>query len=187
MIQKLKDESSMLHVFPCGNVGSFEYKLCSLRKDGINESRGNRFFFEDKGHVRRMTTTSCASLFASYGYTLKQAFYSNQYHGAVNWITNYNPFFIIKMFNPLQGKNITAKFILAYYLVKFISISSLRLPFLLHKKFKHNVLLGGLLNVPFRISAYFDKYLISKAEQEWNTLNMQPNGSEMYLYFNRNK
>ncbi|MFA4942497.1 MAG: class I SAM-dependent methyltransferase, partial [Patescibacteria group bacterium] len=28
--QRLKEKSSMLHIFPCGNPGSYEFKLCNL-------------------------------------------------------------------------------------------------------------------------------------------------------------
>ncbi|GJQ22599.1 MAG: hypothetical protein HBSAPP01_03890 [Candidatus Brocadia sapporoensis] len=52
----LKPESSMLHFMPCGNEGSYEYNICLLRSDGINRELENRFFFEDEGHVRRLTT-----------------------------------------------------------------------------------------------------------------------------------
>ena len=52
----LKPKSSMLHFLPCGNEGSYEYNVCLLRKDGVNKELENRFFFEDEGHVRRLTT-----------------------------------------------------------------------------------------------------------------------------------
>ena len=52
----MKPASTMLHILPCGNEGSFEYNLCLLRKNGINAEKEGRFFFEDKGHVRRLKT-----------------------------------------------------------------------------------------------------------------------------------
>jgi len=36
---RLKDESTILHILPCGNEGSFEHSICLLRKDGINKMR----------------------------------------------------------------------------------------------------------------------------------------------------
>ena len=45
--QYLKAQARCLHILPCGNIGSFEYNLCLLRKDGINKDRGNSFIFED--------------------------------------------------------------------------------------------------------------------------------------------
>ena len=43
--QRAKNSSAMLHIFPCGNPGSYEYKLCKNRIDGINTKMENRFFF----------------------------------------------------------------------------------------------------------------------------------------------
>jgi 2-polyprenyl-3-methyl-5-hydroxy-6-metoxy-1,4-benzoquinol methylase len=51
----LKDKAAMLHVLPCGNADSFERGVCLLRKDGIDAKLQNRFFYEDEGHVRRLT------------------------------------------------------------------------------------------------------------------------------------
>ena len=32
--------SGMLHILPCGNEGSFEERICRLKKGGINKNRG---------------------------------------------------------------------------------------------------------------------------------------------------
>ncbi|MBU0687400.1 MAG: class I SAM-dependent methyltransferase [Candidatus Margulisbacteria bacterium] len=184
--EKTKDSSSMLHIFPCGNTGSFEWQLCNLRIDGINKNMGNRFFFEDEGHIRRMTTESCVLLFSKYGFTLNQAFYSNQYYGAIEWITRSHPGLIFKIFNPLKGKNIKAKLKLSLLLVRFLIVSASRLPIRMYEKFNYRII-KILLYIPSRISIYADKYIIYKAEQEWKKLKTQDNGSEMYLYFTKNK
>ena len=62
MNEYLKPKSSMLHFLPCGNEGSYEYNICLLRKDGINTELAKRFFFEDEGHVRRLTTDEFCKL-----------------------------------------------------------------------------------------------------------------------------
>ena len=62
MNEYLKPISSMLHFLPCGNEGSYEYNICLLRKDGINAELENRFFFEDEGHIRRLTTDEFCGL-----------------------------------------------------------------------------------------------------------------------------
>jgi 2-polyprenyl-3-methyl-5-hydroxy-6-metoxy-1,4-benzoquinol methylase len=51
-----KPGGTVLLVLPCGNEGSLEWKICHLRRNGIDTSRGNRWFFEDPGHLRRLTT-----------------------------------------------------------------------------------------------------------------------------------
>jgi 2-polyprenyl-3-methyl-5-hydroxy-6-metoxy-1,4-benzoquinol methylase len=56
IVSYLKPSSSMLHILPCGNENSLEYNICSLVKNGIDDQKGGRFYFEDKGHVRRLTT-----------------------------------------------------------------------------------------------------------------------------------
>lgn len=182
--EKLKPESSMLHILPCGNEGSFEYMLCSFREDGINKKVGNRFFFEDEGHIRRMATDDCISLFAAHGFKLKSAFYSNQYHGAINWITRSHPLLILKMFNPLKGRHMFAKLHLVYWLIVCVLISALRLPYIIYERFD-NILLKIILYLPSRASRYIDKHMIKKSEKEWKELKNRPNGSEMYLYFKK--
>jgi hypothetical protein len=62
--------SAMLHILPCGNEGSFEHNVCLLRKDGINPELEGRFFFEDEGHVRRLTTEQLSALCAKMGFVL---------------------------------------------------------------------------------------------------------------------
>ena len=41
----LKPLSFVLHIFPCGNEGSYEYNICKLRTDGISRNMEGRFFF----------------------------------------------------------------------------------------------------------------------------------------------
>ena len=55
IVDFLKPTSFMLHLLPCGNKGSFEYRICLLNREGINRKMGNRFFFEDHSHLRRLT------------------------------------------------------------------------------------------------------------------------------------
>lgn len=174
--------STMLHILPCGNTGSFEWKLCSLRKDGINKDIENRFFFEDEGHLRRMTTESCERLFKSYDFVLKKGLYSNQQAGAMNWITRSHPTILLKMFNPIKGKNVKAKLVLILLLAKFLFIAVLRLPWVVCDRYLPYPFksVGAMVLFPSR---YLDRYLISQSEKEWKAKQLDPQGSEMYLYF----
>lgn len=54
MNRLLRKSASMLHVLPCGNPGSLEHKIASLARNGIDKKNG-RFFFEESGHLRRLT------------------------------------------------------------------------------------------------------------------------------------
>ncbi len=183
IIDKAKNNSSILHILPCGNRDSFEWQICQLNTNGINKKRGNTFFFEDKGHVRRMTTDSCVLLFENFGFTLKQSFYSNQYYGTINWITRSHPILILTIFNPFRGKNLEAKLKLTLLLLKFILIFALRLPYVVYQNFD-NILLRGILFIPsYTVSIFIDKYIIYKSNQEWQKFKPKSNGSEMYLHF----
>jgi len=182
-VDKTKSNSSMLHILPCGNKYSFEWQICQLNKNGINQKRGNTLFFEYKGHIRRMTTDSCALLFRNFGFVLKQSFHSNQYYGAINWITRSNPILIIKIFNPFGGRNLKAKLKLTILLFKFILISASRLPYVVYKRFDSFILKGILFVPSYVVSIFVDKYIIYKSEQEWQKFKTESNGSEMYLHF----
>lgn len=187
-----KTNVSMLHICPCGNPGSYEHKLCQLRIDGVNTEMENRFIFEDEGHVRRMTTEQCAKLFRQFNFNLKRDYYSNQYHGAINWITRESFCFIVNMFNPINGKNMKAKIELSGMMLRCLIIYALRKPVILHnqiqqrkdKKEKHTYFLSPFYLIS-KVSGYFDSYIESLDKNEWDRSKSQDNGSEMYLFFQR--
>ncbi len=184
--ERAKETASMLHILPCGNKGSFEHDLCDLRVDEVKKDQEGLFFFEDKGHVRRMTTESCASVFSEFGFILRKQYYSGQYYGAVNWMTRSHPFFIFYLFNPLKGRNLAAGIQLSVLLGKFILMSALRLPFIAYEYFRgKNNFIAALFLVPAMLSRHFDQYVVSLAEREWQERKTDLNGSEMYLYFAR--
>ena len=190
--ERTKANASMLHIFPCGNPGSYEYNLCKLRIDGINTEMGNRFFFEDEGHIRRMTTEQCTKIFKPFNFILKQAYYSTQYYGAINWITLTNLHFILNMFNPTKSKDFLSRLKLMGMFVKFLIIFAIRRLTTFYdlvlnvndKNIKH-VLFLFLLKLPSKVSKYFDNYIKSLESNEWNTSKTQKNGSEMFLFFVR--
>lgn len=116
----------MLHVLPCGNEGSFEHRLCRLRNDGINAEMENRFFYEDTGHVRRLTTERLSATAAASGFELAREFYSNQHEGAINWITQNSPSFVMMLTEPAKAKDAEARKELSKLRKKLIPISALR-------------------------------------------------------------
>ena len=75
----LKTNSFQLHILPCGNEGSYEHGICMLKKNGIESEKGNRFFFEEPGHLRRLNANEFLSYERKLGFELKKEFYSNQY------------------------------------------------------------------------------------------------------------
>ncbi len=98
----LKPNASQLHILRCGNRGSLEYRICDLKSNGIE--KGNRFFFEEPGHLRRLTTDEFTNCERQIGFTLKKEFYSNQFDGAINWITKSSPRFVKKLTDDKADK-----------------------------------------------------------------------------------
>jgi len=179
--------AAMMHIMPCGNSRSFEWRLCNLRKDGINAQMENRFFFEDPGHIRRLDTARTTELFKNYGFSLADGFYANQYAGVINWVTRSHPLLVFKMFNPFKAKNLSAGIKLFWWLLEFGSVSLLRLPYLLEQRYAKSIFIKALLFIPARPAAWLDGLLVRRAEQEWSVERKNPAGSEMYLFFTRNE
>ncbi len=188
----LKPQSFVLHVFPCGNEDSFEYKVCKMRMDGINENMENRFFFEDEGHIRRLTTEQTNKLMGEYDFILEKDFYSNQYYGAIKWISQSPPKFILEFTNPKKSINNKAHNFLSILRFKFMLLFTLQLPAILYnniklvrnKKIIHYCILFIDL-VPFFISYPIYAIVNYKAKKEWNNNKHLKNGSEMYLFYKR--
>lgn len=192
MMQYLKDKSSMLHILPCGNEGSLEYNICSLRKNGVIREKEDAFFFEDEGHVRRLKTRQVSELFSKYGFTLTKEYYSEQKYGAIKWITESNPFFIMRMLNPIYGKDIKSKIKLLALFILLFNLAIARMPLILMNRIKQNGHERDKLKflyaacLPFYpVSNFIDNYLKNKAIDEWKKHNREPNGSEMYLFYVR--
>ncbi|MEM6591169.1 MAG: class I SAM-dependent methyltransferase [Cyanobacteria bacterium P01_C01_bin.73] len=190
--QYLKLKASMLHFLPCGNEGSYENSICLLRKDGINPEMGNRFFFEDKGHVRRLTTCQLSKICQAQNFRLEKAFYANQYYGAIEWITGSGPQFVLNFADPVHAVNLDAKRKLQRTRLYLLTITLLRMPTQIFTRFlykkdkslKHFIGLGlGLICLPF--SQPVDQYWRKKAREEWEAQSADQRGSEMCLYFTR--
>ena len=125
-------------------------------------------------------------------FELQKEFYSYQYYGAIDWITNSNPKFVLIFSDTSQAINKEARRKLKKVRMYLIFITALRLPAQIvtkllkkrNKQFKHYILL--LMGLPvFVFSSPIDKYLKRKAREEWNTKKFERNGSEMCLYFKR--
>ncbi|MBF0546905.1 MAG: class I SAM-dependent methyltransferase [Candidatus Riflebacteria bacterium] len=188
----LKQKAAILHVLPCGNEGSFERNLCSLRKGGIDQNLENRFFFEDEGHLRRLNTEQLTEPYKARGFILKTEYYSNQYFGAINWIVRSGPDFIRRLTNLSLACDEKARRKLAGWQYRLLIIWALLYPtYFVEKMFRkrsktiHDYSLV-LYNLPFYVfSKFFDSYLKKKALAEWQNKKNEQNGSEMYLFFKR--
>jgi trans-aconitate methyltransferase len=189
---RLKDASTMMHILPCGNAGSLEHSICLLRKDGINPRLENRFFFEDEGHIRRLTTEQLSKLCREKDFVLIKEYYSNQYYGALDWITQSGSSFMRLFTDVSLAVDEEAKNKLERLRYKLIVFWCARYPAVfiesrLHKKaktFRDYVFL--LLSLPLYVfTKPMDSWLKCKALEEWNRKKTERNGSEMYLFFKR--
>lgn len=188
----LYDKSSILHILPCGNEGSFEHSLCLLRKDGINRQLENRYFFEDEGHVRRLNTDQVRLFYEEKGFVLAKEYYGNQNYGAIDWFTQNSYSFIKLLTDTSQALDKKATKQLLKLRFKLLGIWALRfiaaiVGIRFNKKNRtvrdYVILIFGL---PFFVFAKpMDIYVRRKAIKEWQTRKTDRNGSEMYLFFER--
>ncbi len=188
----LKPAAYQLHILPCGNVGSFEYDICTLVKDGINANMQNRFFFEEPGHLRRLNTEQFVEIEKSIGFTLEKDFYSNQYFGAINWITKSSPRFVKKLTNPDNVLNNDSRIKLIALRKKLIPLTYFQFPYskywAIKSKWRKNFfdfVKLGIYFFPAMISKILYTKLDAKSANEWQNRKAEKNGSEMFLFFKR--
>ncbi len=188
----LKPKASQLHILPCGNEGSLEHQICMYHKNGIEFDKENRFFFEEPGHLRRLTTNDLSQLMHVFGFQLLKEYYTNQYDGAVNWITKSSPRFVKKLTNPANGKDDNSVQALQGLRKKLLPLTYVQFPYSKfwmikskwHKSFIDFIKLA-FLYIPSVISKFtFDK-LDKLAVEEWQHRKTDRAGSEMFLFFKR--
>ncbi len=188
----LKPKSCQLHILPCGNEDSFEYKICLLKKNGIETSNGNRFFFEEPGHLRRLKSVELEYQMKEKGFHLLKEFYANQYFGAINWITKSSPRFVKKLTDTTDSVNEKSANELKKIRKQLLGLTYLQFAYskywLIKSKWQKSItdyfkmlllFLPAILSKPT-----FDKYN-KLAVEEWNGNKTKVNGSEMYLFFER--
>jgi len=188
----LKPHSSQLHILPCGNKGSYEYEISILNKNGIDPKKENRFFYEEPGHLRRLTTGSFSDHEKKIGFDLKKEFYSNQEYGAINWITKSSPRFVKKLTATKDAIDTDALKKIKKLRKKLLPLTYLQFPYSKfleiknkwRKKLSDHIKLV-ILFLPAMISKPFYNYWDKKAAEEWQKNKTQKNGSEMFLFFTR--
>lgn len=188
----LKENAAVLHILPCGNAGSFEHKVCLLRSDGIDPNLENRFFFEEKGHIRRLTTERLSKLYQDRGFALVKEYYRCQYYGAIEWITQNGPGFVRMFTNRSTALDNKAKIKLLLLRFGLLSVYNLRHSVVivesqLHKRGKTTRdQISLILELPFYlIEKPIDSYIKGRILDEWQNRRTERNGSEMYLLFKR--
>lgn len=184
----LGEKAFMLHILPCGNEDSFEYKFCQLVKNGINANQEGRFFFEDPGHLRRLTSGRLSGILAKHNFSLSKEYYANQFMGAINWMSKASPVFILKNILSAKAVNLGSAGKLFLYKIFILFLAVLRQPAVLLERFYSNykfIPINIIFLFLYPISKPVDLLLKWLATEEWNKKRMDKNGSEMYLFFSR--
>lgn len=187
-----KPGAAMFHIMPCGNPGSLEHEICSLRVDGINPSLENRFFYEDEGHLRRATTADMTRAHRKAGFKFVYGRYANQRFGAVEWITLSRADFAWSLTDPSKARNHQARRKLWRLRMLLVPAALLRTGSWLVQRFqkKRRRRLSDWLTVLFALPVHVlflphHLYWKRRARQEWLISSAKENGSEMYLLFQR--
>jgi ubiquinone/menaquinone biosynthesis C-methylase UbiE len=188
----LEHHASVLHILPCGNPGSFEHQICELRRDGLEPHRGSRFFFEEPSHVRRLDSKQITDWYEMRGFRLILANFSCQHSGAINWITHSTSDFIRDLADPACAVDAVAARRLAKLRRRLLRIAFLRA---IKRRVVNRLSWGrwSIRSVCWLIAVYplyligkrVDQYWEDRDAREWSIRKNDPNGSEMYLFFQR--
>jgi SAM-dependent methyltransferase len=188
MASFLKPGGAMLHVLPCGNDHTLERRICTMRWDGIDRRRGNRFFFEDEGHVRRFDSAELEAAARRYGFAPGTRRFANAYWGAIEWITEAGPDWVRLLTDGAEARDASAKGSLRRLRYALLLLSVARMP---------AVKLAGVAKEPsspkrsaklaaslagYPLAWGVERFLRAQAEREWQSAGT---GSEMYLSFFR--
>ena len=104
-LDKITDKGGLhCHILPCGNKGSLEWKVAKNTQAGFEDN--GRYFFEEDGHLRRLTSQQLIDLYAKRNYRLVISQFANHYYGALKWLTDLGPSFISDFANPRRGKSL---------------------------------------------------------------------------------
>jgi SAM-dependent methyltransferase len=189
---RLAPDGGMLHILPCGNPGSFEHELCLARPDGIDRRSGNRFFFEEEGHLRRLSTDDMRELCAARGFDLEAEWYANQRAGAVAWLTLAPPEVIAELTDARYTVDPAAARRLSRLRRRLRWVRLLRLPaHVVARRIRRGIqgrrdLAVVLLGLPmYPVSKAVDAWVDHRANAEWRARKRERCGSEMFLWLRR--
>ncbi|HEY6347373.1 MAG TPA: class I SAM-dependent methyltransferase [Bryobacteraceae bacterium] len=192
MTQVLKPGGKMLHVAPCSNPDSLEYRLSQL---SIGLDSSGCLFCDDSSHARRLNSVELAAVGREHGLVPQEAFFANQFWGGIDYLTGQYHSILLGWLNPMRGVTPAAR-------LKLLGVAaglgglcllrqgprhvlqSLRIPSGVRKK----CLLAAAAPfavVLYPVSAAVNKSIHRLREREWRRRKRLPNGSEMYLVFEK--
>jgi SAM-dependent methyltransferase len=188
--------SVMVCIMPCGNADSLEHGICSARRGGIDADSANRFFFEDEGHLRRLSAAELGAMASRHGFRLRDQLFANHYYGALKWLTDQSPEWLRGVLDPAAAVDAQARLWLTRLRRRVLWLRFLRRPpsllvpgmeWRLQKRERSILETGALiLSNPVTIfSGVVDRWLQRADEREWRSRRYDDRGSEMYLVFMR--
>lgn len=192
-----KETATMLHIAPCGNKGSLEYFVAETRINGIETDMEDRFFFEDESHVRRLDTLKLDKALENYGFKLIDNYYDHHTITSILYLSKSTKDFI-KFFADsgksrkedydkikiIRNRLLILNFWQKIYNIstQFQSIFSAILQLLISIR---QLLISSLKIILFPAAAGVVIYYTLRSSREWKKQKKVPDGSEMYLIFNR--
>ncbi|CAN5370591.1 hypothetical protein BH11BAC1_BH11BAC1_17780 [soil metagenome] len=185
------DHCVMLHSLPCNHQGSLEYRFAQWTKNGFDLLTG-KFFFEDTAHMRRLNVEQAKALFSGYQFKLRKGYYSNQYWGAIKWIAESNFGLVRNISNPFHANSFASFFKLLVWRKRlffawfcFFASSA----FSPADKGKYYSLKKFIQTISFILFFWLaipvTRFISSKAIKEWNEKKESPDGTDMFLVFER--
>lgn len=195
MARLVKKGGYVCAIFPCGNPGSFEERLVTLVRGGVEPSATGerRFFYDDPGHLRRMTTHEIANRFAAHGLTPVCELFGNQRWGSIDWIACTGPAWVRQMFDPARAASRRAKiklralrlaFLILSPVVMLASARELRTQLSTSHRHRSRLLLA-IAVVLKPLTAPVGHLLERAADTEWRKCSHEPAASVQYLLFRR--
>jgi SAM-dependent methyltransferase len=178
-------------IFPCGNAGSLEERVVRLGDGGVDAESG-RFFYEDPGHLRRLTSEATAALFQRSGLTLVRAWFGNQLWGAVEFLGRVGPAVTGELCRPERARTCAGR-----ARVRALRLGLLALTPFLQAYSSHplaRIRRAGDTTTRLRWTAALAAKAValpvgaaveSLARGEWERKRERPNGSLQYLLFEK--
>jgi SAM-dependent methyltransferase len=188
----IRPGGAMLHVLPCGNRNSLEWRLCRLHRHGFDPSLGNRFFFEDEGHVRRLTSDQLCAAWQAHGFVPVAASFANHFAGAVKYYSGETFERAMSVVRSEDAVNQAAGWILRIAKAALSVCWLARQPWaVLNRKRATGIrsardlalVIGCLPCAPLSFAA--DRLIDAAADREWRSRRGDPSGSEMYVALRR--